>query len=116
MKKVFAIIIVFAVSFGFLAFVDNMGDTETASVEETLTGTAEGFGGDINVTVVVKGDDIISVEAVGDGETPSIGSIAIDELPALIAEADSTEIDGITGATFTSDGIKAAVKNALGSR
>jgi uncharacterized protein with FMN-binding domain len=115
MKKVLAIIIIFALSFGFLAFVDNMGGTGTASAdaEETLTGTAKGFGGDINVTLVVKGDDIISVEAVGDGETPGIGSLAIDELPALIAEADSADVEGISGATFTSDGIKAAVKNAL---
>ncbi|NLK65127.1 MAG: FMN-binding protein, partial [Tissierellia bacterium] len=112
MKKVLAIIIVFVLSFGFLAFVDNMGGSETASAEETLTGTAKGFGGDINVTLVVKGDDIISVEAVGDGETPGIGSLAIDELPALIAEADSADVDGVSGATFTSDGIKAAVKNA----
>lgn len=118
MKKVLAIIIIFALSFGFLAFVDNMGGTGTASAdaEETLTGTAKGFGGDINVTLVVKGDDIISVEAVGDGETPGIGSIAIDELPAKIAEADSVEVDGVSGATFTSDGIKAAVKNALESK
>jgi len=116
MKKVLAIIIVFVLSFGFLAFVDNMGGSETASAEETLTGTAKGFGGDINVTLVVKGDDIISVEAVGDGETPGIGSLAIDELPALIAEADSADVDGVSGATFTSDGIKAAVKNALSAK
>jgi len=93
-----------------------MGGSETASAEETLTGTAKGFGGDINVTLVVKGDDIISVEAVGDGETPGIGSLAIDELPALIAEADSADVDGVSGATFTSDGIKAAVKNALSAK
>jgi hypothetical protein len=87
MKKVLAIIIIFALSFGFLAFVDNMGGTGTASAdaEETLTGTAKGFGGDINVTLVVKGDDIISVEAVGDGETPGIGSVARNTLSAFLA-------------------------------
>jgi uncharacterized protein with FMN-binding domain len=84
--------------------------------EVTLTGTAEGFGGDVTVNVVVKGDDIISVEAIGEDETEGIGSIALEELPALIAEADSTDIDGVSGATYTSDGIKAAVKNALESR
>lgn len=117
MKKVLIIVVVFAMSFGFLALANNFGGSDTApSVQETLTGTAVGFGGDITVTVVVKGDDIISVEAVGDGETEGIGSRAIDELPALIAEADSTDIDGVTGATFSSDGIKEAVKNALASR
>jgi uncharacterized protein with FMN-binding domain len=115
MKKVIIIVVVFALSFGFLTLVNNKG-SNTASEQETLTGTADGFGGPINVTVVVKSDDIISVEAVGDDETEGIGSMAIEKLPNLIAEADSTEIDGVSGATYSSDGIKAAVKNALESK
>lgn len=116
MKKVLAIVIVFALSFGFLTFANNMGGTDTASAQETLTGTAEGFGGGISVTVVVNGDDIVSVEVVGEGETEGIGTMAIDELPTIIAEADSADVDGVSGATYTSDGIKAAVKNALASK
>ncbi|HPB79881.1 MAG: FMN-binding protein [Tissierellia bacterium] len=116
MKKVLTIVLVFALSFGFLTIVNNMGNTDTASEQQTLTGTAEGFGGDVTVNVVVKGDDIISVEAIGEDETEGIGSVALVELPALIAEADSTDIDGVSGATYTSDGIKAAVRNALESR
>ncbi|HOA20468.1 MAG TPA: FMN-binding protein [Sedimentibacter sp.] len=116
MKKVLTIVLVFALSFGFLTIVNNMGNTDTASEQQTLTGTAEGFGGDINVTVVVNGEDIISVEVTADGETQGIGSMAIDELPALIVEADSAEVEGVSGATYTSDGIKAAVRNALSSK
>ncbi len=116
MKKVLIIVVVFALSFGFLTLANNMGGTDTPSAPETLTGTAEGFGGDITVTVVVEGDDIISVEAIGEDETEGIGSRAIDELPAKIAESDSTEVDGVSGATYTSDGIKAAVKNALANK
>ena len=116
MKKVLTIVLVFALSFGFLTIVNNMGNTDTASEQQTLTGTAEGFGGDINVTVVVNGEDIISVEVTADGETQGIGSMAIDELPALIVEADSAEVEGVSGATYTSDCIKAAVRNALSSK
>ncbi|OQB03772.1 MAG: Na(+)-translocating NADH-quinone reductase subunit C [Spirochaetes bacterium ADurb.Bin215] len=116
MKKVLTIVLVFALSFGFLTIVNNMGNTDTASEQQTLTGTAEGFGGDINVTVVVNGEDIISVEVTADGETQGIGSMAVDELPALIVEADSAEVEGVSGATYTSDGIKAAVRNALSSK
>jgi uncharacterized protein with FMN-binding domain len=103
-------------SFGFLTIVNNMGNTDTASEQQTLTGTAEGFGGEVIVTVIVNGDDIISVEVTADGETQGIGTMAIDELPALIAEADSAEVEGVSGATYTSDGIKAAVRNALASK
>ena len=116
MKKVLTIVLVFALSFGFLTIVNNMGNTDTASEQQTLTGTAEGFGGEVIVTVIVNGDDIISVEVTADGETQGIGTMAIDELPALIAEADSAEVEGVSGATYTSDGIKAAVRNALSSK
>ncbi|MBP7223543.1 MAG: FMN-binding protein [Sedimentibacter sp.] len=116
MKKVLTIVLVFALSFGFLTLVNNMGGKNTASAQETLTGKAEGFGGEINVTLIVNGDDIVSVEATGDDETEGIGSLAIDELPALIQEADSADVEGVSGATYTSDGIKAAVRNALSSK
>lgn len=81
--------------------------------EETLTGTAEGYGGEVTVTVKVKGNDIISVEAMGKDETQGVGSMAIDELPDRIAQANSTNVDGVSGATRTSDAIKEAVDNAL---
>ena len=88
----------------------NNGDMNN---EQTLTGTAQGYGGEITVTVKVRGDDIVSVEAVGADETEGVGSKAIDELPDRIAEANSTDVDGVSGATKTSDAIKQAVNNAL---
>lgn len=81
--------------------------------ERTLTGTGQGYGGEILVTVKVNGDDIVSVEATGKDETQGVGSMAIDELPDKIAEADSTDVDSVSGATKTSEGIKQAVDNAL---
>lgn len=116
MKKLLTIVLVFALSFAFLGLISNMDGANTEPAEEILTGTAEGHGGDVNVTVVIRGDDIISIEAVGDAETLGIGSWAIDELPAAIVEANSIEVDGVAGATMTSDAIKAAVKNALESK
>ena len=86
---------------------DNIAD------EQTLTGSAQGYGGEVTVTVKVNGDDIVSVEAVGKDETNGVGSRAIDELPDKIVEADSTEVDSVSGATVTSEAIKQAVNNAL---
>jgi len=83
--------------------------------EKTLTGSAQGYGGEINVTVVVNGEDIVSVEAEGKDETEGVGSLAIDELPDKIAQANSTDVDNVSGATKTSEGIKQAVNNALQS-
>ena len=80
---------------------------------KTLTGTAQGYGGEVTVTVEVNGNDIVSVKAVGDSETEGVGSNAIDQLPARIEEADSTNVDGVSGATMTSNAIKEAVNKAL---
>ena len=80
----------------------------------TYTGEAQGFGGTITATVTVEGGKITAVELVGDAETAGIGSTAIEQLPEKIIEAQSTEVDGVAGATFSSDGVKAAVNNALG--
>ncbi|MGB4440079.1 MAG: FMN-binding protein [Sedimentibacter sp.] len=81
--------------------------------ENALTGTAQGYGGEVTVTVTVDGDDVVSVEAVGEKETEGVGSNAIDELPGKIEEADSTDVDAVAGATVTSNAIKEAVDKAL---
>lgn len=77
------------------------------------TGEAQGFGGKVTVTVTVDANAIVSVEAVGADETAGIGSNAVDQLPAKIVEAQSTQVDGISGATRSSDAIKQAVEAAL---
>ena len=80
---------------------------------EELNGIAKGFGGEVTVTVTVEDGKITSVIAKGDNETPGIGTKALEELPAKIVEAGSTEVDVIASATVTSNAIKAAVNNAL---
>ena len=84
-----------------------------AAEQKTLTGVGEGFGGEIKATVVMEGDKIISVEVVGEKETQGIGTPALEQLPAKIVEANSTEVDVISGATYTSNGIIYAVNNAI---
>lgn len=87
----------------------NAGNGENQTVE----GTAQGYGGEVKVTVEVNGDDIVSVNVVGEKETQGVGSNAIDQLPAKIEEADSTDVEVVTGATVTSNAIKEAVDKAL---
>ena len=46
-------------------------------------------------------------------ETPGIGSVAVEKLPAAIVEANSIAVDSISGATVTSTAIKTAITEAL---
>ncbi len=80
---------------------------------ETLEGKGNGFGGLITVTVTRKDGKITDVKAIGDQETQGIGSQAIEQLPQAIVKANSTDVDNVSGATFSSQGIKDAVNNAL---
>lgn len=84
--------------------------------EEVLTGTAQGYGGEVKVTVKVSGDKIVSVEAMGEDETEGVGSLALEELPDKIVEANSTDVDSVAGATMTSEAIKQAVDQVLENR
>lgn len=77
-------------------------------------GTGTSFGGDLKVAVTVEGGKITKVEVLSHGDTAGVCDAAMEKVPAEIVEAQSADVDVVTGATFTSKGIMAAVKNALG--
>ena len=81
--------------------------------EVTSVGTANGIDGPVSVEVVATADDIISITVTEQNETEGIGSVAVEQLPQAIAENDSLLVDGVSGATVTSDAIKDATRAAL---
>ena len=87
----------------------------TAALAEAgdYTGTAQGFGGLVEVTLSMTDGTITSAAIVADGETPSIGGIALPTLQEQIVAANGAEIDGVTGATVTSNAVKEAAAKAL---
>lgn len=74
---------------------------------------ADGFGGAIQVQVTLDETSIVDVNVTAHTETDGIGTRAIDALQQSIEEAENTNVDGISGATVTSDAIKAAVNAAM---
>lgn len=79
----------------------------------TYTETAKGKNGSFDVTVIIGGGTISSVTVGDNKETPDRGGVAINQLPDQIVEAQSYEVDAVSGATVTSDGIKDAVARCL---
>ena len=102
---------------------------EAALAEETTEAEAEagpwyndgeyttegkGIGGKVPVTVKVEGGKVAEVTVGDNSETHGIGSKAIEQLPAAIAEAGGTEgVDAVSGATVTSKAIFTAVDDCL---
>ena len=78
-----------------------------------FTGTAKGFGGDVSVTLTLTDSKITGCTAEGADETEGVGSKAIEQLPGEIAESGSIAVDGVSGATITSDAIKEAAAAAI---
>jgi len=76
-------------------------------------GEAEGFKGPIKVSVKVESGKIVGIQVVEQHETPEIGGRALPEMVKRMMDEQSLNVDNVTGATFTSEGIKAAVQNAL---
>ena len=88
--------------------------TDGKYADGAYEGTGKGIGGDVPVTVTVEGGAITDVTVGDNSETQGIGSNAIEQLPELIVEANGTEgVDGVSGATITSNAIFAAVDEAL---
>lgn len=77
------------------------------------TGTAFGYNDDITVTVIIENGMITDITSIiGDDDEPYFGW-AKKEIPQSIIAAQSTQIDTVSGATFSSKGIINAVKDAL---
>lgn len=80
---------------------------------EIYTANANGFGGSVEVSIRVRDGAMVDVSASGDAETDGIGSKAIAELPAAILAAQSFEVDGVSGATVTSEGVRQAAMKCM---
>ena len=79
----------------------------------TYQGEAEGFGGTVAVEVKIEKGKITAVDIVSaEKEDGAYLSMAKDIIPKII-EAQSAEVDTISGATFSSTGIKNASQEAL---
>ena len=84
-----------------------------AAEATTFTATAQGFGGDVTAVVTLEDLRITACELTGEQETAEIGGKALPELEAQVVKAGSAEIDGVSGATLTSNAVKAAVRDCL---
>lgn len=80
----------------------------------TYEGTGIGFGGEITVSVTVADGKVTDITVLGaDGEDPAYYDQALAVLDKIVS-AQSTEVDTISGATFSSTGLIDAAADALG--
>ena len=77
------------------------------------TASAQGMDGPVTVTATFDESGITDVSVDVSGETAGIGAEIADEVQKQILEAQSAEIDGVAGATVSSQAVAAAVADLI---
>ena len=116
MKKLLSGVLTAAMAFSLVACssTDNGGSTGSFT-PGTYEGTAAGRNGDVTVSVTLTESEISEVTVTAHEETAGIADPAIEQIPAAIVAAQSTQVETVSGATITSQAIIDAANAALES-
>lgn len=75
-------------------------------------GSANGYGGNLTVKVIIKNGKISTIDVVSQNETPEYFNRAYAVINKILSSG-SVNVDSVTGATVSSNAIKMAVADAL---
>ena len=90
------------------------GSDNGAVKDGTYTATAKGFeNGDVSVTITVEGGKITKADVDSSSQSAGFGKDAADGLAKEIVEAQSGDIDVVSGATATRDAVSEAVEDCM---
>ena len=84
-----------------------------APKDGTYTQKVMGLIAPFTVNVTIQGGKITKIESPDSLESPGVGAVALKKLSQRIIDNQSAEVDGITGASFTSFALRTAVSDAL---
>jgi uncharacterized protein with FMN-binding domain len=127
-----ALVMCFVISYGILGNVNNIssnvtdvqaspdvsvsvaqtGETEKTHADGIYTGSGMGNSGKITVEVEIKDNKIVSVKVVSQHEDEPYWSWASEIIDDIIS-SNSTKVDAVSGATYSSEVILDAVEDAL---
>ena len=82
-------------------------------VSGVFEGEANGFHGPVKVSVTLENGAMTDVTVTEQAETYGVSDYSISEMPKRIVEHQSWNVDVTTGATFSANAVKYAVRNAL---
>lgn len=87
--------------------------TSSKYKDGTYDGEAKGFGGNIKVSLTVKDDKITEINVVSADKEDSSYLASAKNIINTMIDKQSTDVDTVSGATFSSTGIKKAATIAL---
>lgn len=93
----------------------SLGKSDTKYKDGVYSGESKGMNDMIRIEVTVKDSVISEVKVLSHSETAGISDPALKDIPQRIVQTNSPDVDVVSGATRTSNGIIEAVKIALES-
>lgn len=91
----------------------NTGQSPNSYIDGTYEGEGTGFGGPIDVKVTIENGQMKDVEIISAENEDGTYLETAKGVISKILDAQTPEVDVMSGATFSSTGIKDAVANAL---
>ena len=80
----------------------------------TFEGTGEGYDGKVHVSITIENDVITAFSATADADDPDYFGDAMSKvIPQIKSSLSADGIDACSGATYSSNGIIEAARNAL---
>ncbi|WP_297419823.1 FMN-binding protein [Clostridium sp.] len=79
----------------------------------TYTGSGSGFGGTTKISVTISNGKIVSISTISNEDTSRYYNRAIGTITNSVISKQSASVDTVSGATYSSNGIIEAIRNAL---
>lgn len=112
-KNVFRGILAVVLVATVVVFTVNVGAVTAAHYKRgTYEGSGRGKFSDVVLSVKIRRGKITAIDVISQNETPNYRKRAVAVIDRII-ESNNTAVDGVTGATKSSNAIKTAVNNAL---
>ncbi|WP_446715382.1 FMN-binding protein [Caloramator sp. Dgby_cultured_2] len=99
---------------------DDKKETKQIETQQKITykdgiyiGSSEGKNGEIKVKVTVKDGRIHNIEILSHSDTENLFEIVYKKIISAVYEKQSAEVEIVSGATLTSNGLIRAISNAL---
>ena len=113
-KKLLTCMLACVMSVSLFGCSSTSNSTAAEAKDGTYTATAQGFEkGDVKVTITVKDGKITDAEVDSSSQSKSYGADAAEGLAKEIVEAQSGDIDVVSGATATRDAVSEAVEDCM---
>lgn len=108
-KKVSYIVLILVA----IMFLSSCAPKEVLYIPGEYTNESEGYYSTLIVKVTVDEYQIISIEILSHEEPEILAEVVFDKLPSRIIKNNGTQIDVISGATYTSRALLESVEKAL---